>query len=59
MAAFLEPPEGRKIRRAIFKLHVRKNFVNATSKNFPANQLQLCGIQKAQHGIPRIPESCH
>jgi hypothetical protein len=56
MAAFLEPSDGRKTPRAIFRLRTKKNFVKAR-KNFPGNRLELCGIQMAKHSNPRIPES--
>jgi hypothetical protein len=54
MTAFLKPPDGRKPRRAIFRLHVRKNFVKAARKHFLEIQLELCGIATATHGNPRI-----
>jgi len=58
MAAFLEPPDGRKTRRAIFRLHARKNFVKAAMTDFLENRLELCGIATATHGNPRIPGTC-
>ncbi len=58
MAAFLEPTDGRKTRREIFRLHVGKNGVEAARKYFRENQLQLCGIATATYGIPRIPGAC-
>jgi hypothetical protein len=54
MAAFLEPPDGRKPRHAIFRRHARKNFVKAARKYFLENRLELCGIATATHGNPRI-----
>jgi hypothetical protein len=58
MPAFLEPPDGRKPRRAIFRLPVRKNFVKAARKHFLENRLELSGIAAATHGNPRIPGTC-
>src|SRR5467141_4047176 len=58
MAAFLEPPDGRKTRHAIFRLHVRKNFFKAAMTHFLENRLELCGFATATHGNPRIPGIC-
>jgi hypothetical protein len=55
MAAFLEAADGRKTRRAIFRLHARNNFAEAAWKIFPGNRLELCGIKTDKHRKPRIP----
>jgi hypothetical protein len=56
MAAFLEPPDGRKTRRPVFRLRASKNFDQAASKHFLKNRFELRHIATATHGNPRILE---
>jgi len=58
MAAFLEPPDGRKTQHAIIRLHVRKNCVKTARNIFPGNRIGLRGMETDMHGNPQIPRTC-
>ena len=57
MAAFLEPPEGRKTQGAIVRRHARKTFVKAARKNSLGNRRELRGMETAKHGILEFQEA--